>query len=108
MTATGRVRSWYAEEGWGVIDCDETPGGCWFQYSAIESAELFRGPSTSEGYHGALIRAVDGKVVVEGGGPSEMVVHELKTAHQGQEVELEWEVAEQDGYSFRALTVRGL
>ena len=25
----GIVRDWYADEGWGVIDSQETPGGCW-------------------------------------------------------------------------------
>lgn len=26
---TGSVRVWYAEQGWGVFDSAETPGGCW-------------------------------------------------------------------------------
>jgi len=34
--ATGVVREWWDEEGWGVVDCDETPGGCWAHYSMIE------------------------------------------------------------------------
>jgi CspA family cold shock protein len=25
----GTVRSWNHDEGWGVIDSSETPGGCW-------------------------------------------------------------------------------
>ncbi len=34
---TGVVRDWHREEGWGVIDCDATPGGCWAHFSAIEA-----------------------------------------------------------------------
>ncbi|MEU3446126.1 cold shock domain-containing protein [Streptomyces thermolilacinus] len=29
------VREWHEEEGWGVLDCSETPGGCFGHYSAI-------------------------------------------------------------------------
>ncbi|MFJ5535213.1 cold-shock protein [Streptomyces sp. NPDC093261] len=35
MTAA-TVRLWNADEGWGVIDSEETPGGCWASFSAIE------------------------------------------------------------------------
>lgn len=35
MTTTGRVRFWKEEEGWGVIDCSETPGGCWAHFSVV-------------------------------------------------------------------------
>jgi len=31
----GTVREWNDEEGWGVIDSDQTPGGCWAHYSTI-------------------------------------------------------------------------
>ncbi|SFG92454.1 cold-shock protein [Streptomyces mirabilis] len=30
------VREWDDEEGWGVLDSDETPGGCWAHFSVIE------------------------------------------------------------------------
>ena len=30
------VREWREEEGWGVLDCAETPGGCWGHFSNIE------------------------------------------------------------------------
>ncbi|MFF0341005.1 cold shock domain-containing protein [Kribbella sp. NPDC004875] len=33
----GFVRFWHEEEGWGVIDCPSTPGGCWTHYSVIEA-----------------------------------------------------------------------
>lgn len=32
---TGTVRMWNDEEGWGVIDSDQTPCGCWAHYSNI-------------------------------------------------------------------------
>ncbi len=34
-TATGTVRFWHGEQGWGVLDADETPGGAWAHFSAI-------------------------------------------------------------------------
>ena len=35
MAAQGIVRVWNDEEGWGVIDSEETPGGCWAHFSVI-------------------------------------------------------------------------
>ena len=33
---TATVRDWYEEEGWGVLDSPETPGGCFVHFSNIE------------------------------------------------------------------------
>lgn len=66
MTSLGVVRSWDDEEGWGVIDSDVTPGGCWAHFSVVLVA----------GY---------------------------KTLRTGQQVRFEFEAADQDGYSFRAV-----
>ena len=30
------VRDWNDEDGWGVLDSDATPGGCWTHYSALD------------------------------------------------------------------------
>lgn len=30
------VREWRDDEGWGVLESPETPGGCWAHFSAIE------------------------------------------------------------------------
>jgi CspA family cold shock protein len=30
------VREWRPEEGWGVLDSAETPGGCWAHFSAVD------------------------------------------------------------------------
>jgi len=38
VRSAGTVREWSADEGWGVIDSPETPGGCWAHFSAIEMA----------------------------------------------------------------------
>src|SRR6476620_3308656 len=32
---TGTVSLWDDENGWGVIDSQETTGGCWFHYSMV-------------------------------------------------------------------------
>jgi len=33
---TATVREWYEEDGWGVLDSAETPGGCFAHFSNIE------------------------------------------------------------------------
>jgi len=38
MRTTGTVREWHDEEGWGVIDSPDTPGGCWAHFSVIDLA----------------------------------------------------------------------
>ncbi|WP_205708570.1 hypothetical protein [Kineococcus siccus] len=35
MTTRGVVRDWHDDEGWGVIDSPQTPGGCWVHVSAV-------------------------------------------------------------------------
>lgn len=36
--AIGTVREWYDEDGWGVLESEATPGGCWVHFSMIEMA----------------------------------------------------------------------
>jgi cold shock protein len=31
---TGTIRVWHIDDGWGVVDCAATPGGCWAHFSA--------------------------------------------------------------------------
>lgn len=38
MTSRGIVRFWKREEGWGAIDCAQTPGGCWVHFSEVSGA----------------------------------------------------------------------
>jgi len=35
MASVGSVRSFFPDEGWGVIDGPDVPGGCWVLFSAI-------------------------------------------------------------------------
>jgi CspA family cold shock protein len=35
MTSTGHVRVYHRDEGWGVIDGPDVPGGCWVHFSVI-------------------------------------------------------------------------
>lgn len=69
MGTPGRVRNWSDEEGWGVVDSAQTPGGCWAHYSVVD-------------------------------------IPGFASLKPGQDVELEWEQARQDGFGFRALAVR--
>lgn len=41
MGTRGVVRTWDDERGWGVVDSDETPGGCWAGFGAV-AVEGFR------------------------------------------------------------------
>jgi len=34
--AMGTVREWHDDEGWGVIDGPDVPGGCWAHFSSVE------------------------------------------------------------------------
>lgn len=35
MTSLGRVRVWHDEDGWGVLDSEDTPGGCWASFACV-------------------------------------------------------------------------
>ena len=67
-TTTAIAREWHAEQGWGVLDSPDTPGGCWAHFSNLDMP----------GY---------------------------RALSPGQEVQLDWETAEQDGYGYRAIHV---
>jgi CspA family cold shock protein len=66
MTTIGTVREWHEDEGWGVIDSPDTPGGCWTHFSHIETNgyRALRAGQTvalewsSPGQDGFLYRAV--------------------------------------------------
>ena len=32
------VREWHAEDGWGVLDSAETPGGCWGSFMHVDTS----------------------------------------------------------------------
>jgi cold shock protein len=35
MSSIGIVREYHLDEGWGVIDAEEVPGGCWVSFAMI-------------------------------------------------------------------------
>lgn len=35
MVSSGQVRVWHDEDGWGVIDSEATPGGCWASFHVV-------------------------------------------------------------------------
>ncbi|WP_256980475.1 hypothetical protein [Rhodococcus sp. 14-2496-1d] len=83
--SVGVVSMWNGEESWGVIDSEDTPGGCWSFFSALHPDEV--------------IDSRSGTGFDIGGGVSELAV--------GEQVDFEWEPAvDQDGYRFRAIRVR--
>lgn len=65
MVSKGTVREWHGNEGWGVVDSEATPGGCWTFFTGVDAGHFLLSP--------------------------------------GQQVEFEWELAEQDGFQYRAL-----
>ena len=68
MATRGVVREWHDDEGWGVVDAPEVPGGCWVSFAHVAVA----------GY---------------------------RSLRPGQQVALEWEAGEQDGFGYRARRV---
>lgn len=63
------VREWHPEEGWGVVDSPQTPGGCWVHFSHIQATRY-------------------------------------RELAPGTTVALEFEPADQDGFAYRAVTVK--
>jgi CspA family cold shock protein len=83
MNSVGAVRVWHREEGWGVVDCPDTPGGCWAHFSHL--------------WHEDVAPLEPGEVVEVSGGYRELFA--------GETVDFDWEPANQDGYAFRAVSV---
>ena len=65
---SGVVQSWNNEQGWGVIESPETPGGCWCHFShlamdgyrALEPGTLVEflfEPGEQDGYHFRVVQA---------------------------------------------------
>lgn len=38
MTIKALVREWHDDEGWGVLDAPEVPGGCWAGFGQVAVA----------------------------------------------------------------------
>lgn len=74
--AFGVVREWHDEEGWGVLDSEDTPGGCWAHFSTLRMAGYRRAeagqrvdftyePGEQDGFN---FRALDVTVAGDTGG----------------------------------------
>jgi CspA family cold shock protein len=72
--------------GVGVIDCPDTPGGCFVHFSHLWSDSIPKA------------------------GPGEVVTSGYREAFEGETVDFDWQrsssPASQDGYSFVAITAR--
>lgn len=75
---------WNGEEGWGVVESSDTPTGCWVHYSNIWT----------------LVHLPLGR------GESIQFYGQAANLQVGETVDFDWESAQQDGYSFRAVDVR--
>jgi CspA family cold shock protein len=84
MGSTGTVRFWHRDEGFGVIDSPDTPGGCWAHFSHL--------------WNDALPQAGPDEIIEVSGGFRELF--------EGETVDFEWAQPGQDGYPFLAVTVR--
>jgi cold shock protein len=69
MTSVGSVRVFHADEGWGVIDGLDVPGGCWTHFTAIATdgyRELSGGQHVSFRYEAASQDGFDYRAVKVG------------------------------------------
>jgi CspA family cold shock protein len=85
MVTTGTVRVWHAEQGWGVVDSPDTPGGCWAHFSHLWAEGL--APPLQPGE------------IVE-------TTSDFRELFDGETVDFEWESPGQDGYDCVSWTAR--
>ena len=73
MVSIGSVRGFDAEEGWGVIDGPDVPGGCWVHFSAIagdgyrelsagERVSFHAEPASQDGFAFRAVKVWTGEV----------------------------------------------
>jgi CspA family cold shock protein len=86
VQSVGTVQVWHREEGWGVIDCPDTPGGCFVHFSHLWNDSM---PTP---------------------GPGESLTSGYREAVAGEIVDFDWQrtssPGSQDGYSFIAIWAR--
>jgi CspA family cold shock protein len=41
MSVRGVIRLWHEDDGWGVVDAPQTPGGCWASFSTLAAAAFW-------------------------------------------------------------------
>lgn len=42
MAIKGTVVQWSNDEGWGILESAETPGGAWFNFAIVEQFHEFK------------------------------------------------------------------
>jgi CspA family cold shock protein len=62
VQSVGTVRVWHREEGWGVIDSPDTPGGCWANFPVLWADDT-RHPRSPEIISSGFRELFDGEVV---------------------------------------------
>ena len=70
VTSRGVVREYHPDQGWGVIEAPDTPGGCWVHFSALGGRPLASGQPVSfraeqvnqDGYAYRAVKAWTGDV----------------------------------------------
>ena len=86
VRSVGTVRVRHRDEGWGVIDCPDTPGGGFTHFSHLWCDTI---PEP---------------------GPGEIVTSGYREAFAGETVDFDWQPTSspgsQDGYSFVAIAAR--
>jgi len=95
--AVGVVREWHDADGWGVLDSDETPGGCWAHFSHLRMdgpARALPGQRVTFTYEpgpqdGFDYRAVD--VTIEGVPRVEPDVQPPGPASRSRRYTIEWD-----------------
>lgn len=96
VTSRATVRMWDDEQGWGVLDSDATPGGCWTHFAALDFAgyrSLSVGQQVwltaeSSGQDGYPWRAV--RVLADGPQPSNQQGEPARGAYSS-ELSIEWD-----------------
>jgi CspA family cold shock protein len=82
VQSVGTVRVWHREEGWGVIDSPDTPGGCWANFPVLWDDDTRQTR------------------------PGQMAVSGFRELFNGEVVDFAWRAAKnQYGYTFAATSV---
>ncbi|MCD2190961.1 cold-shock protein [Actinomycetospora soli] len=104
VAAAGRVSAWHPEDGWGVLESDQTPGGCWAHVSAVRTPSGFTElrpaqevefdwePAMQDGYR---FRAVS--VWPRGRPPRDSPAAEGETSAYGSALVIDWDQPDNPG-----------
>lgn len=94
--ARGSVLAWWPEEGWGVIETEATPGGCWAHFSSLKIdgyRELHVGQQVSVAYEPAMQDGYEWRalrVSIVGSQEQEERSHQAGDAYRST-LDIEWD-----------------